>query len=187
MPWITSGLAKRKVTSRSAGTTTHGGTKANCVATIRVVTWPFCSIRVPRLGSVNSPLRWRVAGSIRSRFDGGLRCRARAANRVSPKTIRTNTLTATAQRSSERWTSCSVAPIGSPDHAAREIDQEVDQDPGDQQQQNRNSAQRDCAGRHFAQRQQLLLIELSRSRLNPIRVAHPPTSVPVVRGRRISY
>src|SRR6516162_338499 len=177
MPWITSGLAKRKVTSRSAGTTTHGGTKANCVATMRVVTWPFCSTRVPRLGSVNSPVKCRVLGSIRSRFEGGLRCRASAANTVSPNMIRTNRLTQTAQRVSERWTSCSLAAIGSPHHAAREIDQQVDQQPSDQQQHNRNSAERDRTPRHLAQRQQQLLIEI-RPRLSFVRVAHPPAPSP---------
>ena len=54
MPWITSGLEKRMVTGVSAGSTTQRGTKANWVATIRAVTWPFDSTRVPRLASVNS-------------------------------------------------------------------------------------------------------------------------------------
>jgi CRP/FNR family transcriptional regulator len=35
-----------------AGTTMHCGWKANCVATTRLVTWPFDSTRVPRLPSV---------------------------------------------------------------------------------------------------------------------------------------
>src|SRR5215831_20121134 len=184
MPWITSGLAKRKVTSRSGGTTTHCGTKANCVATMRVVTWPFCSTRVPRLGSVNSPVRCRVVGSIRSRFEGGLRFRARAANSVSPKMMTTTTLTAAAQRSSERWTSYSVAAIRSPDHAAGKIDQEVDQHPGDQQKQNCRPAERNRTRRHLAQRQHLLFIEISWLRFRPIRADHLPTSVPsLARGK----
>ena len=37
---MTSGVAKRRVTVRFAGTTMHCGWKANCVATIRLVIWP---------------------------------------------------------------------------------------------------------------------------------------------------
>jgi len=95
--------------------------------------------------------------------------------------IRTNRLTATAQRVSETLNFLLGHCHRLPDHATREIDEQVDQQPGDQQQQNCGSAERNRTRRHFAQRQQLLLIEISRSRFRPIRVGHPPASVPTAR------
>src|SRR4051794_32362860 len=148
MPWITSGLAKRSVTFCPSGTTTQFGTKANCVATMRVVTCPLASTRVPRFGSENSPLRCSVFGSIRSAFEGGLRCSASAANSVSANRIATNPITATAQRSSERPTSCSVQAIGLSDHPARQVYQQIDQQPGDEEQQHGRGAEGGRASRH---------------------------------------
>ena len=72
MPWITSGVAKRSVTGRFAGSTMQRGTNVNCVATIRLVICPSAATRVPRLGSVNSPVRCSVFGSIVSILLGGL-------------------------------------------------------------------------------------------------------------------
>src|SRR4029077_14827468 len=162
----------RNVTSCASGTTMHCGTNANWVATMRTVTRPFVSTRVPRLGSVNSPVRCRVFGSIRSRFDGGLRCNASAANNVSPKMMTTKPLTAAAQRSSERTTSCSVHAIGSADHTARQIDEQVDQEPGDEEQPDGDSAQGDGAGRHRPKALELLRIKAWRRPARRRHIAH---------------
>src|SRR4051794_10993887 len=159
MPWITSGLARRSVTFCLSGTTTQFGTKANCVATMRVVTCPFGSTLVPRFGSVNSPLRCSVFGSIRSAFEGGLRCSASAATSVSANRIATKPITASAQRSSERTTSCPVQAIALSDHPARQVDQQINQQPGNEQQQHCQAAQRGCADRHAPDCLKLLPLE----------------------------
>src|SRR4051794_18177861 len=179
MPWITSGLARRKVTSRPSGTTTQFGTKANCVATMRAVTCPLGSTRVPRFGSVNSPLRCSVFGSIRSAFEGGLRCSANAATSVSANRIATNPITAAAQRSSERTTSCSVQAIGLSDHPARQVDQQIDQQPGDQQQQHGRTAEGGRAGRHTPQRFKLPRVERGLVRRHRGAILHRKVPLPV--------
>src|SRR5262245_64367297 len=71
-PWITSGVAKRSVTFRFAGTAMHCGTNMNWVAIARTVTLPSLETEVPRLCSANSPERCSVLGSMRSTLLGGL-------------------------------------------------------------------------------------------------------------------
>src|SRR3954466_6768389 len=59
---MTSGLAKRRVTGRFAGTTMHCGWKENCVATSRLVTWPAASTLVSFRELARQMQRLRIDG-----------------------------------------------------------------------------------------------------------------------------
>src|SRR6516164_10659546 len=85
MPWMTSGVVKRRVTRRFCGTEMQRGTNMNCVATTRTVTPPAESTVVPRFCSANSPDRCNVLGSIRSTLLGGLMPLVRAVNTTMPE------------------------------------------------------------------------------------------------------
>src|SRR5215212_3539836 len=136
MPWITSGVAKRRVTGRFAGTSRHCGWNANCVATIRLVTWPEASTLVPRLPSVNSPVRCRVFGSTVSMLLGGLMWWTTPAETA-------------AQPSSDLRIAASVAGMASAHRAARQEHEDVHQEPGEEQQPDGQPRQRQRAARHL--------------------------------------
>src|SRR5215204_5298075 len=166
MPWITSGVAKRRVTGRFAGTRRHCGWKANCVATIRLVTWPEASTLVPRLPSVNSPVRCRVLGSTVSILLGGLMLVT-----TPPETA--------AQPSSDLRIACSVAGMASAHRASGQEHEDVHQEPGEQQQPDGQPRQRQRAARHLRHDAlHRLVVDLVRRR-----VAANPRRLGKARGR----
>src|SRR3954470_4977592 len=129
-PCTTSGLVTRNTTRVSVGTTMHGGTKEYCCAMTCTTADPSGSSSVPRLPSMNSPVRCRRLASIVSTFDGGCAAQCTLATTITANTRSTTAPTTYVQRrSASSMTSGDGAFASSANGASREEDEHEEREP----------------------------------------------------------
>src|SRR3954453_16075506 len=98
---------------------------------MRALTAPSGPTVVPRLPSANSPFWPSVCGSSGSTWEGGFSAMARLLATTTIKISPTTPATTAPQRSSLRRMSCSVTAAPLADRAARQEDEEVDEEPAE--------------------------------------------------------